>query len=64
LNRELKSHKKGEDAIANDAKAVDWKIKIAIILRQQTTAKNPWIAERLSMGHPSRVTNLVRESRE
>jgi hypothetical protein len=27
-------------------------------------SKNPWIAEQLNMGHPSRITNLIRESRE
>jgi hypothetical protein len=28
-------------------------------LRKETTAKNPWIAERLQMGHPNYVSNLV-----
>ena len=31
-------------------------------LRAHTTAGNPWIDKRLNMGHPSRVTNLIRET--
>jgi hypothetical protein len=33
----------------------------ARVPRARTTAGNPWIAKRLKMGHPSRVTNLIRE---
>ena len=36
--------------------------QIAKELRSKTTAGNPWIALRLNMGHPSRVTNLIREN--
>ncbi|MDQ8209332.1 hypothetical protein QEH52_17525 [Coraliomargarita sp. SDUM461003] len=28
----------------------DWKVQIAKRLRKKTTAKNPWISERLQMG--------------
>jgi hypothetical protein len=31
----------------------------SVLLRKQTTAKNGWIAKRLNMGHPSRVSNLI-----
>ena len=31
------------------------KIDIARRLRKETSASNPWIADRLNMGHPSRV---------
>tara|TARA_B100001971_G_scaffold214066_1_gene249587 strand:- start:3703 stop:3804 length:102 start_codon:yes stop_codon:yes gene_type:complete len=31
-------------------------------LRKETTANNPWIAERLKMGHPNYVSNLVNKS--
>jgi putative transposase len=44
-----------------DRKGADWKVKIARRLRRETTASNPWIAQRLHMGHPSRVSNLINE---
>ena len=55
----LERLKRGEDDLQSAAKGADWKIEIARVLRKQTTAKNPWIAERLNMGHPSRVSNLI-----
>ena len=51
---------KGEESITNSPKGALWKAKIAKELRTQTTAGNPWIAQRLNMGHPSRVTNLIK----
>ena len=35
-------------------------ICIARELRSTSTATNAWIAERLAMGHPTRVCNLIR----
>jgi len=32
---------------------------IAGELKRETTATNPWIANALSMGHPSRIPNLI-----
>ncbi|MGJ8649472.1 MAG: hypothetical protein ACSHX4_03855 [Opitutaceae bacterium] len=34
-------------------KGADWKVSIAKRLRKETTAKNPWIAQRLQFGHPT-----------
>jgi len=48
--------------VQTEAKGAIWKAAIARKLRVQTTAGNPWIAKRLNMGHPSRVTNLIREA--
>ena len=42
-------------------KSAKWKVRIARQLRARTTATNAWIAERLAMGHPTRVCNLMRE---
>jgi hypothetical protein len=28
-------------------------------MKRRTTATNPWLAEVLNMGHPSRVGNLI-----
>jgi REP element-mobilizing transposase RayT len=35
------------------------KVLVACLLRQRTTAGNPWIAERLAMGHSGSVSRLV-----
>ena len=43
-------------------KGADWKVHIAEHLHNETAAKNPWIAERLQMGHPDYVCNLVNKS--
>ena len=59
LLTELKQLKKTADSIKADAKGAEWKIAIARSLRKQCTANNRWIAERLNMGHPSRVSNLI-----
>jgi len=48
--------------VQTEAKGAIWKAAIARKLRVQTTAGNPWIAKGLNMGHPSRVTNLIREA--
>jgi putative transposase len=52
---------KTEEMVRLDRKGADWKVKIARRLRRETTASNPWIAQRLHMGHPSRVSNLINE---
>ena len=57
----LKTAERTEEAIQSSKKGALWKAQIAKQLRAQTTAGNSWIAKRLNMGHPSRVTNLIRE---
>jgi REP element-mobilizing transposase RayT len=49
------------DAI-RERKSAPWKIEVARGLRARTTATNKWIAEKLAMGHPTRVCNLIREN--
>ena len=53
---------KSEADLRTEPKGAPWKAGIARTLRARTTAGNPWIAKRLNMGHPSRVTNLIREA--
>lgn len=50
---------KTTDDIFRDPKGVSWKVDIARLLRKETTASNPWIAERLNMGHPNHVSFLI-----
>jgi len=45
--------------IDQDLKGAPWKVAIAKRLRRETTVGNPWIAERLSMGHRNHVSLLV-----
>ena len=60
---EMKRLKKREAALADSPKGAAWKVRIAKRLRKETTANNPWIAERLQMGHPNYVSNLVNKGR-
>jgi REP element-mobilizing transposase RayT len=62
VQTEMKRLKKAEAHIKTEAKGADWKVTIAKRLRKETTAKNPWIAQRLHMGHPNYVSNLVNPS--
>lgn len=62
LNEELKRETKTLAKAKAEPKASTWKIRIARVLRKKTTATNSWITQRLDMGHPSRVTNLLREN--
>ncbi len=59
LAEQLKQHEKSSEDIARAPKAADWKIAIARHMRTHTRATNPWLAKKLSMGHPSRVSNLI-----
>jgi len=59
LKKLMKLHNKSAREVKSDAKGASWKIEIARQMRKETTAKNPWIAQHLNMGHPSRVSNLI-----
>jgi REP-associated tyrosine transposase len=54
-----RARKTDKDALAAP-KSARWKIRIARELRSTSTATNAWIAQRLAMGHPTRVCNLIR----
>jgi REP element-mobilizing transposase RayT len=59
VREELKRAGKSKKDIANEKKGAHWKVRIAKRLRKETTVKNPWIAQRLNMGHPNHVSLLV-----
>ncbi len=59
VSTEMKRLKKSEADLAQDLKGAPWKIEIAKLLRKQTPANNVWIARRLHMGHPNRVSSAV-----
>lgn len=56
---ELRRRKKTKKDITDSIKGAGWKVEIAAKLKSETTASNPWIAQRLHMGHPNYVSNLV-----
>jgi hypothetical protein len=45
--------------IESTPKGDAWKLEIALALRTQTTASKPWIAKRLNMGPPSRISKAM-----
>lgn len=59
VKKELVRLRRGEKDITVSAKGSPWKVEIAKKLRAETTAPNPWIAKRLHMGHPNRVSMMV-----
>ncbi len=50
-------------SVVNEAKGAPWKVAIAAVLKNTTTASNPWIARRLNMGSPFRLSRLVSDCR-
>ena len=48
-----------DEDVKGARKLVEWKIRIAQRLRTETAASNPWIANRLNMGHPSHVSRYA-----
>jgi putative transposase len=63
VESELKRLRRKEADILSDRKGAPWKVEIARRLRNETTATNPWIAERLHMGHPNRVSMSLSAAR-
>ena len=59
VREEMTRSGKAECDIDQDLKGAPWKVAIAKRLRRETTVGNPWIAERLSMGHRNHVSLLV-----
>ena len=55
----LRKHGKTQKHIDEDKKSANWKILLAWELRKQTSATNPWITQRLNMGHPSNVRRHI-----
>ncbi len=60
FQRELRIHKMEEKDLSFFPKLAPCKIDLSRRLREQTTASNRWIAERLQMGHPSNVSRYLR----
>ena len=63
LDRALRQLGKSQADMPTELKSASWKIAIAAYLKQTTQAPNRWIAERLSMGTPVSVSQLVGQAR-
>ena len=59
----LKALTKNETAVATDPKGASWKVIVAAVMKTTTTASNPWIARRLNMGSPFRLSRLASDCR-
>lgn len=59
VREKLRQINKSEADLLREAKGAKWKVEIARALRGQFNASNPWIARRLHMGHPTRVSMAV-----
>lgn len=62
VREQLEKMGKTEQDIKADPKGTPWKMELARITRNHTTCKNPWLAKRLNMGHPSRITAAMKHS--
>ncbi len=56
LNQCLDVLDKTTEDIKADAKSAEWKVAIATLLKKQTSARNNWISQHLSMGVPQAVS--------
>lgn len=63
LEKQLADRGIDPDQIHRDKKGAVWKVEIARYLKKNTTADNRWIAEELNMGHPNRVSMVVKCAR-
>ena len=46
-------------ALTTECKSAGWKVAVAAAMKSHTTASNPWLAARLHMGSPFRLSRLV-----
>ena len=55
----LTALKKTDREAQAEPKGAPWKVAIAAAMKSATTASNPWLAQRLHMGSPFRLSRLV-----
>ena len=61
VKEELRRRGQTQADLPRERKSADWKREIAVRLRTETSASNPWIAERLHTGHQSFVSRWLQE---
>ena len=50
--------------ITTDTKSAEWKVMLATLLKQKTSATNIWITQQIKMGTPDAVSRYVSEFRQ
>ena len=63
LEKGLAESGKDESSIKSSLKSADWKVMLATLLKQKTSAVNAWITGQLNMGTPDAVSRYVSEFR-
>lgn len=63
LEKNLSVLGKDRESIATDLKSAKWKVMLAALLKQKTSATNGWITRQLNMGTPDAVSRYVSEFR-
>lgn len=61
VQNELQKRQKQEEDLARNSEGAGYKVQIARWLRQKSMAGNPWMACRLNMRYPCRITHQIRD---
>lgn len=61
LSKALSVLNQNASSILNDRKSAEWKVTLATLLKQKTSATNVWITQQLNMGTPDAVSRYVSE---
>lgn len=64
LEKGLSALGKETPSIATDLKSAEWKVRLAALLKQKTSATNVWITRQLNMGTPDAVSRYVAEFKQ
>jgi REP element-mobilizing transposase RayT len=64
LERGLSALEKNRESIVTDLKSAKWKIILAALLKQKTSATNVWITRQLNMGTSDAVSRYVSEFKQ
>ena len=63
LEKGLSAMGKDAKSITTDLKSANWKVMLATLLKQKSSATNVWITQQLNMGTPDAVSRYVSEFR-
>lgn len=64
LDKGLAAMGQHANSILNEPKSAVWKVSLAALLKQKTSATNVWITKQLNMGTPDAVSRYVSEFRK
>lgn len=64
LDKGLAAMEQDANSILNEPKSAVWKVSLAALLKQKTSATNVWITQQLNMGTSNAVSRYVSEFRK